>query len=66
MWRALLYWWRAGGDLVQLQGVDDRLLADMGLSRDELPDRVMGRSASTLQEDVRPRRLPTQAPALCD
>lgn len=43
MWSRLKLWWRAEGDLVQLQGLDPRLLADMGLKRDDLRDLVHGR-----------------------
>jgi hypothetical protein len=44
MWKRLRDWWRAEGDLVHLQGLDDRILADMGVERDGLRQRVMGRS----------------------
>ena len=44
MWNRILWWWRAEGDLAQLQGVSDRMLDDMGLSREDLRDRVMGES----------------------
>lgn len=43
MWNQLKYWWRAEGDLAQLQGLDNRLLADMGLQREGLRDQVHGR-----------------------
>lgn len=43
MWTQLKFWWRAEGDLVRLQGLGDRLLADMGLERGNLRDLVHGR-----------------------
>jgi hypothetical protein len=43
MWKRLKLWWRAVGDLAQMQGLSDRLLADMGLERDGLRQRVLGR-----------------------
>jgi hypothetical protein len=43
MWKQIRNWWRAWGDLVRVRGFDDRLLADMGLDRETLRDRVMGR-----------------------
>lgn len=42
MFKKLKRWWQAEGDLVRLRGVDDRLLADMGLKRDALRDHVHG------------------------
>lgn len=44
MWKRLQAWWRAEGDLAQLQGLGDRLLTDMGLDRDDLRARVHGRT----------------------
>ena len=43
MWKQLKLWWQAQGDLAQMQGLSDRLLADMGLEREELRQRVLGR-----------------------
>jgi uncharacterized protein YjiS (DUF1127 family) len=43
MWNRIKNWWQAEGDLVGLQGVSDRMLADMGLEREGLRDRVLGR-----------------------
>ncbi len=43
MWKLLKRRWATEGTLVQLQRLDDRLLADMGLPRDDLRDRVQGR-----------------------
>ena len=42
MWTQLKRWWAAGGTMVQLQRLDDRLLTDMGLERAGLRARVMG------------------------
>lgn len=41
MWAQVKKWWAAEGAMVQLQGLDDRLLADMGLEREGLRKRVM-------------------------
>ncbi len=46
MWNELKRWWATEGALVQLRRLDDRLLADMGLTRDDLQDRVHGRADS--------------------
>jgi hypothetical protein len=50
MWNRIKRWWAAEGAMVSLQGLDDRLLADMGQDREGLRDRVMG------QVDVGPLR----------
>lgn len=42
MWNRIKQWWKAEGALVGLQGASDRMLADMGLERGELRERVMG------------------------
>ncbi|WP_180996092.1 DUF1127 domain-containing protein [Tabrizicola aquatica] len=42
MWSKLKEWWATEGALVQLSGLDDRLLADMGLEREALRARVTG------------------------
>jgi hypothetical protein len=42
MWNRIKRWWAAEGALVGLQGVSDRMLADMGLEREGLRDRVLG------------------------
>ena len=42
MWSKLKKWWATEGEMVQLRGLDDRLLADMGLEREGLRDRVQG------------------------
>jgi hypothetical protein len=41
MWNRIKHWWRAEGAMVQLQGVSDRMLDDMGLKREGLRARVM-------------------------
>lgn len=43
MWNRIKHWWKAEGAMVQLQGVSDRMLADMGLEREGMRDRVLGR-----------------------
>lgn len=52
MWTRIKHWWQAEGDLAQLQGVSDRLLADMGLERDGLRARVLG--AAPVSETAAP------------
>lgn len=44
MWKQFKDWWSADGAAHQLLGLDDRLLADMGLERAGLRKRVMGRT----------------------
>lgn len=46
MWNRIKGWWAAEGALVGLQGLSDRMLADMGLERDALRDRVLARTPS--------------------
>ena len=46
MWNRIKHWWRAEGAMVQLQGVSDRMLADMGLERDGLRERVVGETSA--------------------
>ncbi len=43
MWRRLKSWCAADLAVQHLYHLDDRLLADMGLQREDLRDRVMGR-----------------------
>jgi hypothetical protein len=57
MWNRIKHWWQAEGALVGLQGVSDRMLKDMGLEREGLRDRVLGREADPL--------APTPAPCAC-
>jgi uncharacterized protein YjiS (DUF1127 family) len=49
MWAQLKKWWADEGAMVQLQGLDDRLLADMGLERDGLRARVVGEAEVEVQ-----------------
>ena len=57
MWNRIKHWWKAEGDWAQLQGVSDRMLADMGLKREGLHDQVLGREGTP--ETV------AQAPCVC-
>lgn len=43
MWNRIKRWWDAEGAMVGLQGMSDRMLADMGLEREGLREKVMGR-----------------------
>jgi uncharacterized protein YjiS (DUF1127 family) len=42
MWTLLKRWWVTEGAVVHLSELDDRLLADMGLEREGLRERVRG------------------------
>ena len=42
MWNRIRHGWEAQGDLAKLRGVSDRMLADMGLEREELRARLLG------------------------
>lgn len=42
MWNRIKRWWDAEGAMVGLQGMSDRMLADMGLEREGLRARVIG------------------------
>jgi uncharacterized protein YjiS (DUF1127 family) len=44
MWKRVKNWWVTWGAMVQLQGLDQRLMADMGLQREGLRARVAGRT----------------------
>lgn len=57
MWKRLQHRWNAIGDLVRLRGLDDRLLADMGLEREGLSDRVLARETD--------HAAPALAPCAC-
>jgi hypothetical protein len=52
MWKRVKTWWEAWGAMVQLQGLDKRLMADMGLEREGLRARVMGKTAANDPEQV--------------
>lgn len=45
MWKRIKQRWAAEGALVGLQSMSDRMLADMGLDREDLRARVLGQSA---------------------
>ena len=42
MWKHLKKWWANEGAMVALRGLDDRLLADIGLERETLRARAGG------------------------
>ena len=42
MLKRLAIWWRSKRDIQTLEGLDDRMLADMGLSRENIRVRVRG------------------------
>ena len=42
MWNRIRKWWQAEGALAGLQGVSDRMLADMGLERETLAAQIRG------------------------
>jgi hypothetical protein len=44
MWKRLQHWWKAEKDYIHLVGLDDRLLADMGVEREDLRPRLMGKA----------------------
>jgi hypothetical protein len=56
MWNQIRRWWKAEGDLVGLQNVSDRMLDDMGLEREGLRDRVLGREGPATSTEPEPRR----------
>ena len=49
MWNRIKHWWDAQGELAKLHGISDRMLADLGLERDDLRARVMGEVAKMPQ-----------------
>lgn len=57
MWMKFKKWWATEGEMVQLNGLDDRLLADMGLEREGLRDRVQGVTQATEPTDTKPRQM---------
>lgn len=55
MWKRIKHWWQAEGALVGLQGVSDRMLDDMGLTRETMRARVLAQQADRpTNRDVRP------------
>jgi uncharacterized protein YjiS (DUF1127 family) len=54
MWKHLRDWWRAWGDLIHLERLDDRLLADMGVEREALQARVIGREPPLAANAIAP------------
>jgi uncharacterized protein YjiS (DUF1127 family) len=48
MWKRLKAWWQADLDLQRLRGLDDRLLADIGMERAEMKALVFGTGAQGL------------------
>lgn len=51
MWKKLKVWWRSEGALVQLTGLSDRLLTDMGLDREDLRNRVYGAAEAAVEAE---------------
>ncbi len=47
MWKRFKIWWDIWGETVRLQGLDDRLLADIGVERTDIRARVAGRGGAT-------------------
>jgi hypothetical protein len=66
MWKYLRDRWRAWGDLVHLERLDDRHLADMGIEREALRNRVMGRAGQAAREAGEAASLPVPDHVLCD
>jgi Domain of unknown function (DUF1127) len=66
MWKHLRDWWRAWGDLVHLDRLDDRLLADMGIEREAIQNRVMGRTGAVAHEAGEAASQPMPDQVLCD
>lgn len=64
MFKRIKAWWAAQGALAQLQGVSDRLLADMGLDREDLRARVMGETAPAKAPERLGCGLPAQRRAV--
>lgn len=48
MWKRLIAWWQADLDLQRLRGLDDRLLADIGIERTAMKALVFGTGARGL------------------
>jgi hypothetical protein len=61
MWTKFRRWWATEGEMVRLRGLDDRLLADMGLQREGLRDRVQGVAQANGPMDGKPRQMACDA-----
>jgi hypothetical protein len=55
MWKRIKDWWAAEGAMVGFQGMSDRMLADMGLEREGLRERIHGRAAPACARRGGPR-----------
>lgn len=64
MFKRIKAWWAAEGALMQLQGVSDRMLADMGLKREDLRARVLGETAQVTAPERSCCGLPAQRRAV--
>lgn len=60
MWSKLKKWWATEGAMVRLTGLDDRLLADMGLEREALRARVTG------EAEVKVRATGARGAVVCE
>ena len=47
MWTTLKSWWALEREIARLRALDDRLLADMGLTRETLRARLHGETPQT-------------------
>ena len=59
MWTTLKSWWALEREIARLRALDDRLLADMGLTRETLRARLHGAPQQT--KDGRPDCPPLTA-----
>lgn len=61
MWKEIARWWANQATVDLLRGFDDRMLQDMGLTREDIRDRVAGRGG--VPQARRPRwRRPVVSP----